>query len=176
MYCKRMQVFGQSRAAHREAAIRNRISIRAAICARHFPAGRALSGWCGGTKAGSRSRIRSIRAPHRTPDAGRIGAGRRVSLGRWLAGTARSEAYARLQRGEVISARLQTADPSGRFLHARRSDSSLGGDDFHSGSFVGAGARGGAGLRPPCRVLQAGSRAIEDGRTQPATITKSITV
>ena len=76
----------------------------------------------------------------------------------------RSETYARLQRGEVVSARLQTADPSGRFVHARRSDSSLGGDGFHSGSFAGAGARGGSGLRPPRRILQAGSGAIENGR------------
>ena len=52
----------------------------------------------------------------------------------------RSETHARLQRGEVISARLQTSDPSGEFLHAGRAHSSLGGDRVYSGSFVAAGA------------------------------------
>ena len=156
-------VFGQSRAAQGGSHSKSS-SISPAMGACDLPDRFALSGWRGGTKAGSRARIRSIRAAYGKPDAGRIGAGRRVSLGRWPAGTAPQRGLCPVAARRSDFGEAADRGSFGPFFHARRSDSSLGGDGFHSGSFPGSGARGGSGLRPPCRVLQAGSCAIENGR------------
>ncbi len=113
MYCKRLR-FSGNLALHREAAIRNRILFRLrcalVIClmVTPSPAGaaelrpEAVQGFDQYVRLTER-RMQGEWAPG--------------GVFLWVDGLPeprRSDAYARLQRGEVISARLRTADPSGR--------------------------------------------------------------
>jgi len=113
VYCKRLR-FSGNLALHREAAIRNRILFRLrcalVIClmVAPSPAGaaelrpEAVQGF------DQYVRLTELRMQSEGAPGGAF---------LWVDGLPeprRSDAYARLQRGEVISARLRTADPSGR--------------------------------------------------------------
>ena len=112
MYCNLMR-FSGNLTPHREAAIRNRIPFRLRCAAVIFlmaapaPPGAAELRPEATQGFDEYVRLTELRMQGELAPGG-------VFL--WVDGLPeprRSEAYARLQRGEVVSARLQTADPSG---------------------------------------------------------------
>jgi hypothetical protein len=113
VYCKLVR-FSGNLTPHREAAIRNRVLFRLrwalVICLMVAPPPAGASELRPEAAQGF-NRYLGL-TEHRMQDELAPGG---VFL--WVDGlpeSRRSEAYARLQRGEVISARLQTANPSGR--------------------------------------------------------------
>jgi len=114
VYCKLMK-FSGNLASHKEAAIRNRFLFRPqwalVVCLMVAPPSAGATELRAEATQGFDQYVRLTESRIQ----GEVAPGGVFLWADGLPEPRRSEAFARLERGEVISTRLQTADPSGRF-------------------------------------------------------------